>query len=75
MADCVPLLVLILSVELQAGRPGQIFRTEMRMEEGDLMKQIILRNCNDIARVKYKTLIIVRVATFKSMLYIQSQIS
>lgn len=43
-------------------------------EERDLIKQPILRNCNDIAGVKYETLIIVRVATFESILYIQFEI-
>lgn len=34
-------------------------RTGQKQEEQDIKEQQILRNCNDVAQVKYETLIIV----------------
>lgn len=60
-----PILILSVAPSNRQARPSFqkgdeiIERTGQKQEEQDIKEQQILRNCNDVAKVKYETLIIV----------------
>lgn len=60
-----PVLILSVAPSNRQARPGfqkgdeNKERTGQKQEEQDIKEQQILRNCNNVAEVKYETLIIV----------------